>query len=248
MSSKVMNGTASLLLLTACGGGAGSATAERPADQATPSSSSPSAPRCPNPHGGDCLGPLEPGTYTTRTFTPALTYTVPAGWANFEDLRGNFLLVPPGGTNEGVDAGTSDYIGVYTSAAALRGCESGPAPGVGTTPADIAAEIDRNPGLDVTAPAPVEVGGLSGLVLDVKITSGFTGGCDLEPGQPRVVPILKGQFPSDFEHGVVGQFTIRLYLLGRGNETLSIEVDDQPGGTGLEDYAAVVEQFNFAES
>jgi hypothetical protein len=240
-----------LLLVTACGGGgAEPTTARRPADSGTQpsSSSSAAAPHCPSAHGGVCLGPLEPGTYTTQIFVPPLTYTVPEGWANFEDLPGNFLLIPPGGTNKGVDAGTSDYIGVYTSVAALRGCAPGPAPGVGTAPGDIAAEIGRNRGLDVTAPTPIKVGGLSGLVLDVKIRPGFAGGCDLTPGQPRVVPVLTGTYPSQFEHAVLGDFTLRLYLLAFEAGTLAIEVDDRPGGTGLDDYAAIVNQFTFASS
>ena len=43
---------------------------------------------CPNPNGGDCLGEIPQGTHETTTFMPALTYTVPDGWANYEDLKG----------------------------------------------------------------------------------------------------------------------------------------------------------------
>ena len=73
---------------------------------------------CPNSEGGQCLGKLKAGTHKTVVFRPTLTYTVPAGWTNFEDTPGNFLLVPARGALPGVNAGTSDFIGVYTSVAA----------------------------------------------------------------------------------------------------------------------------------
>jgi hypothetical protein len=59
------------------------------------------------------LGALSAGTYSSSVFQPAITYRVPAGWGNFEDLPGNLLLIPPGGKLSGVDPGTSDYVGVY---------------------------------------------------------------------------------------------------------------------------------------
>ena len=84
---------------------------------------------CPNPEGGPqnhCLGPLDPGAYTTTMFEPTLTYSVPQGWSNMEDLRGNFLLLPPGGALDGVNAGTSDYLGVYTSVVPPGHCNGQP--------------------------------------------------------------------------------------------------------------------------
>src|SRR5581483_11486337 len=85
-----------------------------------------SARRCPNPDDGmgteRCLGTVTAGTYTTQMFGPRLTYTVPDGWQNLEDLEGNFLLVPPRSKLAGVDATTTDFVGVYTSVRAPRGC------------------------------------------------------------------------------------------------------------------------------
>jgi hypothetical protein len=63
---------------------------------------------------------VEAGTYDTVLFQPSLAYTVAAGWANFEDEPGNFLLVPPNGDLGGANAGTSDFIGVYTNARARQ--------------------------------------------------------------------------------------------------------------------------------
>jgi hypothetical protein len=45
-------------------------------------------------HGGAATvsARSSPARIRTVTFSPAITYTVPAGWTNGEDLPGNFLL------------------------------------------------------------------------------------------------------------------------------------------------------------
>src|SRR5262245_64709633 len=96
----VIAAAAAVTVLTACGSGSsaqpGAAEAGTPAVAQT--SSEPTArPTCPNPEGQFCLGRLDAGTYSTVQFQPSLTYTVPAGWGNYEDMAGNFLLVPPDG-------------------------------------------------------------------------------------------------------------------------------------------------------
>ncbi len=85
------------LLMFALTGCASTVASEGPAvaGAASKSASSPATTEsagCPNPHGGSCLGNLDPGTYSTSVFDPKITYTVPAGWTNFEDLPGNFWL------------------------------------------------------------------------------------------------------------------------------------------------------------
>jgi hypothetical protein len=186
------------------------------------------APGCPNDHGGACLGPLPAGTYSTTRFQPALTYTVPDEWDNEEDLTGNFLLLPPGGDLAGVDAGTSDYIGVYTSVTPDPGCAAGPD---SLLPQAIAMCLAQNPTLQTTEPKAVDIGGLKGDVLDITATSG---GGSLIDGIP----------PSDFEHGIGPGLTIRLYLLEFGSGSLAIEVDDV-GSADLDSYSAVIEKFHF---
>lgn len=212
---------------------------------APPGASPTGAPVCPNPHGGVCLGVLEAGTYTTQRFEPALTYEVPAGWANYEDLAGNFLLLPPSGTLDGVDAGTSDYIGIYTSVAALSlGCETALAD-TGRTPAEIAAWFAAEPALVVTDGGAVQIGGLEGLVLDLTLADG--GGVTCEGmGDATLVPLILGQPPSSLEHALITGLTMRLYLLAYGGGTLAIEVDDLAGGANLDEYSAIIETMTFA--
>lgn len=233
------------LLVAACGGSDGR-TAQEPVTPvvATSAASAPTR-TCPNDYGGDCLGALSAGTYTTTSFQPTLTYTVPDYWSNYEDLPGNFLLVPDGGDLDGVDAGTSDYIGIYTSVRAVDGCGAGLVPGVGTSPDDIAKALRRTPGLVVTEPAPAVVGGLEGLVLDLTMEPGWTQGCE-DVGSSPVVPLYKGTSPSDFEHAMIEGLTMRLFLLARGAETVAIEINDVHGGGRLPAYTDVASKVVFA--
>ncbi len=137
---------------------------------------------CPNPNdGGSCLGPLVAGTYRTTVFETPFTFTVPEGWANYEDLPGTVLLVPPGGSLEGVDIGTSDNLGVAQGVAvAADDCSDAPQGGVGTSAEEIVAALAARDGLLVSDPVAVEVGGLSGLMVDIAYDP-KTGGLCSEP-------------------------------------------------------------------
>ena len=188
-----------------------------PTISATPSGST--RPKCPNPDGYLCLGLLEAGTYTTAAFTPQLTYTVPAGWQNLEDLPGNFLLLPPGYDLDGVDAAFSEYIGIYASVRAEnRLCTTeaeaeSDEPGVAYTPQAIAAEFASRPGLTTTEPQPVTIGGLSGLVMDIRMADGWTGTCFFMPAGEPIVQLTGGLDPTHIDHSVDPAVTMRLYLL-----------------------------------
>ncbi|MEO8899657.1 MAG: hypothetical protein ABI352_09825 [Candidatus Dormibacter sp.] len=82
---------------------------------------------------------------------------------------GNFLLVPPGGDLPGVNAGTSDYVGVATSIAPdAQDCSGKRAPGVGPSASDIITWMTQQPGLSTTGRKPVAIGGLRGEVLDIS--------------------------------------------------------------------------------
>ncbi len=237
-----------LLVAAGCGGSSSSGSSSQPASTPPPSGAQSSPPPCPNPEGDACLGPISAGTYTTTVFSPKLTYTVPAGWSNFEDTPGNFLLVPSRGKLPGVNAGTSDYIGVYTSVVAEKtACTPYlGVPGVAATPAGIAKWIRANPGLRSTAPKAVTIGHLHGIVLDITQTKGAGLKCPAIPG-PRYVAVMMGVTPSGLDHGVIPGLRMRLYLLSYGSGALAIEVDDvRGGGTHLPEYSAVVRRFRFA--
>jgi hypothetical protein len=191
-----------------------------------------------------CLGSLKAGTYTTESFIIPITYRVPAGWTNMEDTPGNFLLLPPGGDLPGVNAGTSDYIGVYASVAA-----SAPACGhiqrdVPRTAERISAYIAHSPGIDSTDPKPVSLGGLKGIVLDLTLEKTWKFKC---PGDADAgVTFITGSPPSDLEHAVIPGLAVRLYLLNRpGGDTLAVEIDDLTSRKHLSTYEPVVQTLKF---
>lgn len=203
---------------------------------------------CPIPErGGSCLGELTPGTYSTSTFTPAITYTVPDdGWANWEDLPGIFLLLPPGESLDGVDADTSDFIGVYRSiAAAAANCEEVPEPGVGKSAQDLAAWFTSQPGLEVSKPEPTNVGGLTGLVIEVSLMPDWTGTCPFAPAVPLVPLIIGTKTSVGVHHVMQASYATRLYLLDLQGDNIVIEVVDHAGRLGLDNYASVVASMQF---
>jgi hypothetical protein len=251
--ARTLIGTTLVLAISGCATASPSATSgdgasEQASRSATPSESAAATPwpHCQADYGGNCLGHLPAGTYTTVQFQPPITYTVPAGgWSNFEDLPGNFLLVPPGFDLAGVDTGGSDYIGIYTSVLAANvDCTESEQPNVERTAAALAAEFAHRPGLTTTTPTPVSIGGLEGLVLDIRLADGWTQTCPYSGGNP-VMPLIRGVPPSDLDHPIGPGIIVRLYLLDRSGSTLAVEVGDLSGGTHLDGYSSVVDELHF---
>ncbi len=228
-------------------GGASSPTSPQPTAAvvigASPTPTFAATPVCPNPNGGSCLGALTAGTHASSAFIIPVTYTVPAGWQNFEDLPGNLAFLPPGGDLPGVDAGTSDSIGIAASAAVdSADCAGLPEPGVGRSASAIARVLAKRPGLAVSGPTAVEIGGLRGFVLDIKLAAGWRkSACTGEPD----VPLLVGVTPSDFADTILGHLKIRMYLLDRGGTTVAVEIGDVSGGSRIESYLPMVESLHF---
>jgi len=206
-------------------------------------------PRCPygTERGGACLGPLSAGTYATTRFAPSFTYIVPAdGWTNGEDRAGIFVLLPPGEGFAGVEADTSDWIGVFRSVGpAAAGCDEEIERGIVSAPA-LADWFSSHPGLVVTEPQPTFIGGLSGLMIDLSLAPDWTGRCgDPFPDVP-LVNLLMGTGSSEGLGVLVeASWTTRLYLLDYQGDNIVVYVMDHPGPLGLDDYDAVVRTIQF---
>jgi hypothetical protein len=248
---RLAAGIALTLIVSGCSAGPEASTTESPpASGTTAGSARPSATRgtCnPFEDGGPCLGKLGAGTYTTQVFTPSITYTVTDGWGNWEDLLGNFLLLPPGETLEGVNGDARDFIGIYHGVAAMAAdCEEVPEPGVGSSAQAMADWFGSHPGLVVTQLQPIEIGGLNGLVLDLNLAPDWTGTCPFAQAGEPLVPLIIGTGPAGLGHVLNASFTTRLYLLDLAGGNIVIEVVDHPGDEqGLGDYATVVDDIKF---
>ncbi|MEP6475923.1 MAG: hypothetical protein ABJC60_01500 [Actinomycetota bacterium] len=188
-------------------------------------------------------GPIDAGTYQTKTFHPQLTYTVPAGWGNFEDLPGNFLLVLPGAPLSGVNPGTSDYLGVYTSVVAPGHCNSQASTTVPPTFDGLAGFLTSNPGISASNVHNVTVGRLKGVVMDLAF-KGKGDGCP----DGMWADIYVGRSPSSLSHSVIPDVNARIYLLHNGADTLAIELQDGVDGNCKDWFGAaakVIETFKF---
>ncbi|WP_181035111.1 LamG domain-containing protein [Arthrobacter sp. B0490] len=204
---------------------------------------------CPNPHGGLCRGVLDAGTYSTTAFAPALSYTVPRGWQNGEDLPGNVLLSRPEDQGAGIWGGS--YIGIYQNIRAAAPCGEVAQPGVGTSADELAEWYRNTPGLQVMDDTPVITGGLSGVALDLTVDDQWRSECPLA-GSIHAVPILIGGGVSDLHHVLGAPLQMRLYLLDWNGGNVAIEVtavlDQHDLSTYLNHTGAgpIVDSFAFA--
>lgn len=256
MSTRHHRQVAPLLLaaaaLVALAAGCASSDSEAAAGPtAAVASSEPSsdAPRCPNSHGGSCLGLLEAGEYRTTTFDPEITYTVPDGWMNMEDLPGNFLLYLEDDAAGQTTARGGSYLGIYTNVhAAAIDCRETWQEDVGHTPADLAAWYQSVPGLVVSEPEPVTVGGLDGLQLDLELEPGDTT-CDYG-GNPGI-PLFIGDGVSEVHHVILEEMDIRLVLLAWGDGNLTLEITNVREQHSAEEFRSqlqpIIDSLAFAE-
>jgi hypothetical protein len=214
------------LLSAGCTGEAASDAADRrPVTPATTAG-------CPNPHGGQCLGALQPGTYTTTVFSPAITFTVPEGWTNLEDLPGNFALQLEDDPR---------YIGIYRDANAPYRCEEYPDPDVKQTVSDYTRWLRSHPLLHVSEPVQVSLGGLHGVAMDISKRPGAEGkGCTFDEFKGTVPFIIGGRGPASLHHVITDDpgWTERLYLLRYRGGNIAIEIG--PEGQSLPDYLELI--------
>jgi len=171
--------------------------------------SGPAAAR-PTPGASQAPG-LPAGTYASQRFSPAATFTLPAGWEIASDAPDYLLLRPAG----------SEVVGVHLfrdwlPASQDLSCPPSAEPGVGTTSTEIVQWLRGRPGLVVSDPKIVTVGGLRGTEIDVGIREGWTASCPFANGTPTVPFIVEGNSTS--------QWVIA------GNERLRLSVLDVPGG------------------
>jgi hypothetical protein len=204
--------------------------------------------QCTQPFGGTCRGEMPAGTYTSSTFTPALTFTVPVGWTNFNDAPGNFGLVPPRGDWWAIVHGgpPTDRVGVFQRIAPT-GSRCGDDAAAVRSAAAYVHWLRSNPGLSVTRLKRVMVSGLSGFVLDLSIRPGWKKTCKWSHGVPTV-QFLHGVAPTE-EQTITNTnphpFATRLYLLDYNHATFGIEIDAVHGSADLDAYDAVVKTFRF---
>jgi hypothetical protein len=174
-----------------------------------------------------CLGLLAAGsTYQTKAFEPRITLAPPAdGWENLSDEGAVFMLLP-------VDA-PGDAIAFFRGANAVE--PDGTTASADDTVEGLSVWLASNDLLDVTTSAPVIVGGLQGVTMDIKIAAGainHPAGCPVQ----TCVPIFKGADPSakppwHWDWGSLDSEIQRLYLVKATDGVVAIFVDSYDGTT-----------------
>jgi hypothetical protein len=142
------------------------------------------------------------------------------------------------------------YVWRDVRAVALN-CAEQPQPGVGSSAADIAGWLATREGLDTSEPQPVSISGLSGYVIDVRMSPDWTEACPFSDGQ-ATVPTIMGTPPlSDFVFwGTLIDDSQRYYFLDLGeDENIAITVEvccGQEWDEVIEAVSPVIESFVFA--
>ena len=114
------------------------------------------------------IGDLAPGRHVSGQFS----YVVPAGWASV----GGFVwssIIPRSNDSEQAEIRLLANVIPESHDAACALIR----PAVGSTPAAVAAWLADLPGLVVTSPTAVKIGGLSGVMVDLSVVPGWTNAC-----------------------------------------------------------------------
>lgn len=185
---------------------------------------------------------LPAGTYKTVAFVPQVTYTLPDGWEIASDTPGYLLLRPAGSEVAGIHLFRDVRAAIQDAE-----CSGAEAPGIGATSAALSIWTRERPGLVVSDPALVSIGGLDGVQLDIGIRADWTASCPFAEGLPTV-PFVTG--PSGYHWVIAGAERLRVTFLDLpGGGTILVDIDDFSGeviGALLVDATPIVASMSFA--
>lgn len=184
----------------------------------------PSETDCPYPGGAACRGPLAAGgPYKTRLFVPVFSHDAGEGWDNTVDSPNEYIVQRTGPDGRPLDMGIYMFRDVAIQASS---CDDGPEPGIGRTPADMAAYMSDHTGLITSTPEDVNVGGLNGVMIEVTLDPTWTATCHYSEGEPNVPLFWGADADSGLEWSVGIAQEDRFYILempGGGNVLIAVE-------------------------
>jgi hypothetical protein len=102
----------------------------------------------------------------------------------------------------------------------------------------------RQPGFRNPRFRPTSVGGLSGIVADLRLARGWSKTCIYSDGLP-VQPLITGLGVSYLDHNLLPGQVTRLYLLDYLQGALAIEIVDIKDAHHLPEYERVVRTLRF---
>jgi hypothetical protein len=196
------------------------------------------------PNANDaCLGNLAAGTQSSVLFAPRITFDNPGGWFNHADSAGEYVLIAPGAKPKASEFGAVDWIAFEANVTLTpEGCDPQTPFDASKSATDIAAWMAGRSNLTTTSPRPVSVGGLTGVVLDVRLADNALVECLPLPG----VFLVHGLPPSDgYDQLILAGTAMRFYFFDHGDDVLMIEIDDVSGGDRLDEFSAVLDTVSF---
>jgi hypothetical protein len=220
------------------------------ADPASPSADTVVLSDCPEL---PCQGRLEPGSYRweyrSTPSEPTIAFTIPSpGWTWY--YSGSFRIV----------ADTSPTIhdlyvadGVYflrDPAIASQDCQETEEPGVGRSVADLVTWLEAAPGLNVSEPAPVTVGGLEGMQLDLRLDPAWERTCFFSEDLPAVPVVFSGAELGGYNWTMLPGIRVRWFILESADGVIIVDLEDDPGGLSyreiLETGTEIIESLTFS--
>jgi hypothetical protein len=201
-------------------------------------------------------GELAPGRYLVRSNVGPATFVVPAGWQISTMGMLDFSLAP-------IDAAPDDTIRVFYDmhiSAKDAACTETPEPGIATTADAIVSDLVDDERIVVSPPVDVSIGGLSGKLLDVRISPTTKSTCPfMTDGSPTVAlfvddagyvtdhpgpEITNGPF-----WGVDRDDRLRVVVLDRPNGGNVLFIVNSADGTTFDELVArstpIIDSFTF---
>jgi hypothetical protein len=175
-------------------------------------------------------------TYTTHAFVPTVTYSVPAGWTNTLDTRGQVdLSFDAGGIFTYPDGiAFHDGISLFRRPVAESPDAQIPIYAIGKTAKDLAEWLDSHVDLAASGLTPVTVGGAPGYRITIAVPKGprtSPDHCTTDHGLQACESLFISDDPAaTWGFGVVGPESAVVYLIDApSGDTLMVVIDDVDG-------------------
>lgn len=203
-----------------------------------------------------CQGPLEPGAYRWTISDPTIDFEISTpGWTWLFGGGGLHLIADatPPPRHEGLYVADGIYL-LHDPTIASQDCEESSEPGVGGSVSDLVAWLETAPGLSVSEPTPVTVGGFDGMQLDIEIDPEWERTCFFSEGLPAVPLVFNGAAPLGGYHwALFPDQSLRWFILDSEPGVVIIDLEDGPGGDLRHDElfrigGAIVDSFAFSSS
>jgi len=175
-----------------------------------------------------CHGTLQPGTYRSTILEPTIDFEIASpGWI-WDFSAGGFRLI--------ADTSHADLYspdGIYflrDPAIASQDCAEREEPGVGRSVQDLVAWLETAPGLAVSEPTPVTIGGLDGMQLDLRLDPHWTQTCEWSGDMPVVPLVFNGAAQGGYNWAMLPEMSSRWYILDSRDGVVIVDIEDGPGG------------------